>query len=250
VQNNSILQRSPSSPRSWAADAFPVWASLAAAIGGIIVYLFTLALLLRAFHVTPQNAMTPQLTPAIVQAQILGYVPILGYMAVVLPLLSRRSIFEILGTFGATELFAGFGGAVLMWLVVIAVGAAEAAIFGKPPEQNAIRLFQNSHPGLWLDLMAIVAVTLAPFVEELIFRGFIFNALWRRFPFAVSAAISGLVFGAAHGQAAGILPLAAGGIVLAGVYARTGSLWSSMITHGSFNAITLTLLLLSQVKKA
>jgi membrane protease YdiL (CAAX protease family) len=249
VQNNSILQRSPSSPRNWAADAFPGWASAGAAIGGIIVYFLTLVLLLRAFHVTPQNVATPELTPPIVKAQILGYIPILAYMAVVLPFLARRSLRELLGRFGATEIFAGFVGAVLMWLVVMAVGALEAAIFGKPPEQNAIRLFQNSQPGLWLDLMAIVAVTLAPFVEELVFRGFVFNAFWR-FPFAISATISGLIFGAAHGQAAGILPLAAGGIVLAGVYSRTGSLWASMITHGSFNAITLLLLLLSQVKKA
>ncbi|MGH7660213.1 MAG: lysostaphin resistance A-like protein [Vulcanimicrobiaceae bacterium] len=244
------MQRSPSSPRSWAADAFPVWGSLAAAIGGIIVYLFTLVLLLRGFHVTPQNSGAPQLTPAIVKAQVLGYIPILGYMAIVLPLLARRSLGELLGTLGAAEIFNGFGGAVAMWLVVIGIGAIEEALFGKPPEQNAIRLFQNSQPGLWLNVMAIVAVTLAPFVEELVFRGFIFNALWRRFPFAVSAIISGLIFGAAHGQAAGILPLAGGGIVLAAVYARTGSLWSSMITHGSFNAITLTFLLLAQVKKA
>ena len=248
MQNNSILQRSPSSPRNWAPDAFPPWASLAAAAGGIVVYFLTLVLLLRAFQVTPQNVMTPQLTPAIVKAQILGYIPILGYMAAILPWLSRRGIGEILGRFGAAQFFAGLGGGVLMWLAVMVVGAAEAAMFGKPPEQNAIRLFQNSHPGLWLDLMALVAVTLAPFVEELVFRGFVFNALWR-FPFAVSATISGLIFGAAHGQTAGILPLAAGGIVLAAVYARTGSLWASMITHGSFNTITLTLLLLSLVKK-
>jgi membrane protease YdiL (CAAX protease family) len=249
VQNNSILQRSPSSPRSWAADAFPPWSSIAAAIGGIIVYFLTLVLLLRAFHVTPQNVMMPQLTPAVVKAQILGYVPILGYMAVILPWLSRRGMAEILGRFGSTQFFTGLAGGVLMWLAVMVVGAAEAAFFGKPPEQNAIRLFQNSQPGLWLDLMALVAVTLAPFVEELVFRGFVFNALWR-LPFPIAATVSGLIFGAAHGQTAGILPLAAGGIVLAAVYARTGSLWASMITHGSFNAITLTLLLLSLVKKA
>jgi len=250
VQNNSILQRSPRSPLRWAPDAFPGWASLAAAIGGIVVYIFTLALLLHAFHVTPQSAMSAQLTPAIVKAQILGYVPILAYIGLVLPLLARRSFGEILGRAGATEIFTGLGGAVVMWFVVIAVGALEAGIFGKQPEQNAVRLFQNSAPGLWLDLMAVVAVTLAPFVEELVFRAFVFNALWRRLPFAAAATISGLIFGAAHGQVAGILPLAAGGIVLAGVYARTGSLWSSMITHGSFNAITLILLLLSQAKKA
>jgi membrane protease YdiL (CAAX protease family) len=39
------------------------------------------------------------------------------------------------------------------------------------------------------------------------------------------------------------LPLAAGGVVLATVYARTGSLWASIATHGTFNAMTLAIVL-------
>jgi len=135
-----------------------------------------------------------------------------------------------------------------MWFAVLVVGALQSGFIGKQPTQNAVQLFENSHPGLWVDIMGLVAVTLAPFVEELIFRGFIFNALWRRLSFAPAAIISGVVFGVAHGQLAGVAPLAAGGIVLATVYARTGSLWSSMISHGTFNGITLVLLLAAGIK--
>ena len=248
MQNSSTSQLSSNSPGTWPADAFPFWPSLAAIIGGIVIYLVTLIVLLRAFQVTAQSVRALQLTPAIVEAQLLGYVPILAYIAVVLPMLARRSLAQILGPFGGPQALTGLVGAVAMWIAVLVVGAVQSGLFGKQPTQNDVRLFENSHPGLWVDLMALIAITLAPFVEELIFRGFIFNALWRRIPFAPAAIISGILFGAAHGQAAGVAPLAAGGIVLAMVYARTGSLWSSMISHGTFNGITLLLLLASGIK--
>lgn len=248
MRNNSIFQRSPSSPATWAPDAFGAWPSIAAAVAGIAFYYACIIVLIRALGVTAQSIRAVQLTPAIVEAQVLGYVPILAYMALVLPLLAHRSLRNILGRFDGRTVLAGLAGAFLMWLAVMTVGAAEAAIFGHPPTQTAIRLFENARPGFWLDVMALVAVTLAPFVEELVFRGFVFNALWKRLPFGASALGSSIIFGLAHGQAAGVAPLAAGGFVLATVYARTGSLWSSMIAHGTFNGITLALLLFAGIK--
>jgi membrane protease YdiL (CAAX protease family) len=242
------LERSPSSPASWPPDAFPAGASIAAAVGAIVVYIATLIVLLPTFHVTPELVRAMRLSPPIVEAQVAGYVPILIYMAVVLPHIARRSLREILGPLGLRQVFAGFAGAAMMWLVVEIVGGAQSAIFGHPPTQTAVRLFENANHGLWLDVMIAVAVTLGPFAEELVFRGFLFNALWQRFSFAPSAVISALVFGAAHGQLAGIVPLAAGGVVLAGVYARTGSLWSSTIAHGTFNGLTLILLFVAGIK--
>lgn len=248
MQNSSIYPPSSNSPYVWS-NAFPVWPSVAVACGAVGVYFCTLIVLLRVFQVTPQSLQALQLTPAIVEAQVLGYVPILAYMGVALPLLARRSLREILGRFGSREVLAGLIGAFGMWLAVLAVGGLQSAIFGKQPTQNAIELFQNTHAGPLVDVMALIAVTLAPFVEELVFRGFLFNALWRRMSFWPAALCSGLVFGMAHGQVAGIAPLCAGGIVLATVYARTGSLWSSMISHGTFNAITLLLLLVAGINK-
>lgn len=248
MQNNSISQRLRNSPASWPAEAFPPAASFAALCGLVFIYLVTLAVLLRGFGVTPQMARSAHLTPALVAAQVLGYIPVLLYLSLVLPALARRSLSAIIGRFGARELSAGLTGALVMWFAVISVGALQSVVFRHPPEQLAVRLFEGARPGLLLDLMIFVAVALAPLTEELIFRAFIFNALWRRTSLAVAATLSGLIFGAAHGELAGILPLAAGGIVLANVYARSGSLWSSIIAHGSFNGITLLLLLAAGIK--
>ena len=78
---------------------------------------------------------------------------------------------------------------------------------------------------------------MAPIVEELVFRGFLFNALLRYSPVAIAAVLSALVFGIAHGSWSAFAPLAGAGLVLAVVYYRTGALSASMIAHAGFNAI-------------
>jgi len=217
-------------------------------IGAIAIYFFSIVYLVRAFGITPQSIRAVQLTQGMVLAQVFSYVPILAYIMTLLPWLAQRPLTSILGPLHGRQIFAGFVGAILMWLSVMIVGAIQSGFLGHQPTQTAVKLFENAQPGIWLDVMAVVAVTVAPFAEELIFRGFIFNALWRRLPFSVSALGSGILFGIAHGQTAGIAPLAAGGIVLASVYARSGSLWSSMIAHGTFNGVTLALLLVAGIK--
>jgi len=248
VQNNWTLRRLPNSPASWPADAFPIWASILALIAAFAIYIASIVYLVRAFGISAHAIRAVELTQGIVEAQVVSYIPIIVYIAIVLPLLAKRPLGAILGPFHARQIFAGLVGAILMWLAVTIVGAIQAGFIGHQPTQTAIKLFENAKPSFWLDAMAIVAITLAPFAEELVFRGFIFNALWKRLPFSLSALVSGILFGAAHGQVAGIAPLAAGGFVLATVYARSGSLWSSMIAHGTFNGITLALLLLAGIK--
>jgi membrane protease YdiL (CAAX protease family) len=248
VQNNSTFRRLPNSPANWPASAFPIWASILTLIGAIAIYFFSIVYLIRAFGITAQSIRAVQLTQSMVLAQVFSYVPILAYIAILLPWLAQIPLSSILGPLHGRQVFAGFVGAILMWLSVTIVGAIQAGVLGHQPTQTAVKLFENAKPGIWLDVMAVVAITLAPFVEELIFRGFIFNALWKRLPFSLSALGSGILFGIAHGQEAGIAPLAAGGFVLAAVYARSGSLWSSMISHGTFNGITLALLLIAGIK--
>jgi membrane protease YdiL (CAAX protease family) len=93
---------------------------------------------------------------------------------------------------------------------------------------------------------AVLAVVVAPFVEELTFRGFLFNTIRRYAPVWAAAAISGIVFGLSHGSLTAFVPLAGSGIVLAYVYELTGSLPASMLTHALFNAINVALLALGK----
>jgi membrane protease YdiL (CAAX protease family) len=92
--------------------------------------------------------------------------------------------------------------------------------------------------------MSITAVIVAPLCEEVVFRGYIyptlkkFNGIW------IAALVSALIFSAAHGSLAALLPLFIFGVVLVFLYERTGSIWAPIGAHFLFNAATVTVQLL------
>lgn len=86
---------------------------------------------------------------------------------------------------------------------------------------------------------ALVVVLVAPFVEELLYRGLGMSLL---FPFVgplFSIAITGLAFGLAHGLVLGLPVLTIFGITLGWLRWKTGSVYPGMVVHGIFNGAAL-----------
>ncbi len=93
--------------------------------------------------------------------------------------------------------------------------------------------------------MLIIGGLLAPFAEELIFRGLLFGWL-RRFWMAWPAAlVSAAIFGLIHGLVPIIFAAAAVGLVLAIAYEKTGSLWSPFIIHATQNSVAIAVMFAS-----
>jgi len=92
---------------------------------------------------------------------------------------------------------------------------------------------------LRLVLTGILAVAVAPFVEELFFRGFIFGGLRGRLGVAGAAVGSGLLFGIVHFQDTSSLAIIPGvsliGIIFAAAYYYSGSLLPPFIAHFLWN---------------
>lgn len=80
-------------------------------------------------------------------------------------------------------------------------------------------------------LAFISVVILAPIVEELIFRGIIFNEVAKYKGGAFPVIISALLFGLAHGEPVQIVYAFIGGLVLGFVYSKTHSLPIVMFLH-------------------
>jgi membrane protease YdiL (CAAX protease family) len=89
----------------------------------------------------------------------------------------------------------------------------------------------------------IVAVLLAPVVEEIIFRGILYTAL-KHFGFPTFALWgASLAFALMHTNMMTFLPLLFFAVILTFLYETTGNLLSSIIAHSLFNATNFILLL-------
>lgn len=99
---------------------------------------------------------------------------------------------------------------------------------------------------LVLIAILLVACVVAPLNEELLFRGVIFRFCRQRFGRGIALVVSGMLFGALHGNLAGFVPLALLGVALAIAYEQSGDIRVPIITHGLFNLNT-TLVVLAGI---
>ncbi len=143
-------------------------------------------------------------------------------------------------------------------LVGIAIGIGGQVAIGimYAPFQHDIHDFNApsqkltgaSHGGGFL-VIVVATVILAPFMEELFFRGLLLKALVRLFTPVVTPSrarvlgvvgaviVDGLLFGLAHGEWVQLAGLALFGMVLATISYRTGRLGMNMVSHASFNLV-------------
>jgi membrane protease YdiL (CAAX protease family) len=250
VEKLSTSQLSPLSPTRWPADAFSPRRCLIFVAG--IGAAFALGLACASLAVllggpapirTGKNL---QLTSGLLVAQIVAYIPLLAAALPLLPFAARRSLGEIgLHPPTGSDVRAGALGMIAMYVFAEAAAVLQKFAFHVEGTQQAVRLFGTTHDRTLIYGLIGLAVFIAPVVEELLFRGFVFNALLRYVNVGLAAVVSGIIFGIAHFDATAFFPLACGGIVLALVYYRTGSLTASMLTHGAFNAVNVVLVLIT-----
>lgn len=96
---------------------------------------------------------------------------------------------------------------------------------------------------IWGTRMELIKTTidfvlLAPFFEELIFRGILFTTLRTKFSFPLSMGASGLIFALAHGYGLiAFLTVLWSGLLWAWAYERTGSVIPGMVAHAVNNGV-------------
>ena len=248
MEKLSTSQPSPLSPTLWPVDSFSarrclVFVATVAAAFAVGLVCASVAILFGG-PAPIRSGTNLQLTSGLLVAQIVAYIPLLGAALPLLPFAAHRSLREIgLHAPTAADLRAGALGAAAMYIIAEAAALMQKFALHIDGTQQAVQLFGTTHDRTLIYGLIVLAVFIAPVVEEVIFRGFVFNALLRYVPVGLAAVASGILFGLAHFDRTAFFPLACGGIVLAVVYYRTGSLVSSMLTHGTFNALNVVLVL-------
>jgi CAAX protease family protein len=138
----------------------------------------------------------------------------------------------------------------LAGLVVIDLIGSFIAQFGLRPNQMQQFEFVLSEGPLAFGLLLVAAAVIAPFGEELFFRGFLFGIYRRKQPLWLAYVVSSVLFTILHlepnrmnlsqmaGLSVGIFLLA---MLLAWVYQHTDSLYPGMLAHAINNATGLIL---------
>ena len=82
-------------------------------------------------------------------------------------------------------------------------------------------------------------VVIAPVVEELFFRGFLFGGLWKKYSWRMAAVISSALFALVHFQATAMIPIFILGYIFSYLYYRSNSIWPGILMHVATNALGL-----------
>jgi len=103
-------------------------------------------------------------------------------------------------------------------------------------KDRIIETLQQLESPIWFFLVGAVV---APIVEEIFFRGFLFQGFRQKYGWVSAIIISSAIFSAAHLDPVSFIPTFVMGCVLAYVYHRSNSVWPGIIFHAAINSFSL-----------
>ena len=134
----------------------------------------------------------------------------------------------------------------------------------RQPFMRGLEGWVHESPGLAITAIVLVVVLFSPAVEELFFRGAIFNGLnrlgfWlfarneskepdgaaRKLSFALAALISSVFFALLHLEPRLLASLVILAFVLCMLFEKSGSLLPSFVAHATFNSFAASVIILS-----
>lgn len=155
----------------------------------------------------------------------------------------QRSLLQVVGCSHVWQRLKS-GLPLVVMLVTLGLVGDWLIVLGGDALQSSVHWSEWFVPQLiWGTQMELVKTTidfvlLAPFFEELIFRGILFTTLRTKFSFPLSMAASGLVFALAHGYGViAFLTVLWSGLLWAWAYERTGSVIPGMLAHAVNNGV-------------
>ena len=108
-------------------------------------------------------------------------------------------------------------------------------LFGHPSIPERVYDVDDSEYNLVLALSFVSIVIAAPVVEEILFRGYVLDAIREIHGDTVAVLGSAVLFGALHLIPYVVGMAAIGGVIYGWVRIKTGSLWPSIVSHMVWN---------------
>jgi membrane protease YdiL (CAAX protease family) len=175
-----------------------------------------------------------------VVAQILAYAVVLGFMVLVVKRVPERPFWRSVRWNWPAS---GWGLFVICGATVYFALLGVGQLLPIPKHLPIDQFFGTAREAAFL---SIISVTIAPLMEELFFRGFLYPVLARKLGIGASIFLTSALFGLLHGAQLGyswaVLIIFLVGLALTIVRAVTKSVAASFLTHVGYNG-TLSLLL-------
>src|SRR4030042_5028868 len=116
------------------------------------------------------------------------------------------------------------------------------SIFGiEAPPSKIDELVANRN--ISSNILIIVTAVVAPFCEEIYFRGFLYPAFRKNFGVLVALFLSSFLFSLAHLELYSFIPIMVIGWLLAYIYEKTKSIFTVIFLHSVYNLILISILL-------
>ncbi len=137
----------------------------------------------------------------------------------------------------------GFGGGFAVFFVVVVMGALLQSINPQIPPQTFEEIVRNAKSNYALLILFMLVTVFAPFLEEVFYRGFLYQAMRAHFNVFSSCLLAGAIFGLVHFDIWRSLPLVTGGMILCWLFEKTNNLWITILAHSSWNALVFLMLI-------
>jgi membrane protease YdiL (CAAX protease family) len=176
----------------------------------------------------------------VVPAQLAAYLIVIAFMAQMVRLRAGSFWEGIRWNWPATA-WPGY----LVAGMALAIAVQLASMLLPFPKSLPIEHYFRERVGAWL--MALFGISLAPLMEELFFRGFLYPALGRKLGSPLSIALTAAAFASIHAAQlawapAPLLIMLAVGLALTLVRARSRSVGATFLMHVGYNATLFALL--------
>ena len=140
------------------------------------------------------------------------------------------------GMFEWSTLGLGCGLLIVSYGIILAHNAILTLLGVDTQGEQILQLFSALDSPVWFILVGVI---FAPFVEELFFRGFLFQGFRQKYGWVSGAFLSSIIFGLAHLDLVAFIPTSILGFLLAYMYHRSNSVWPGIILHVLVNALGL-----------
>lgn len=131
----------------------------------------------------------------------------------------------------------------LVWLGIL-TGLQKLELVDEFPPQQLVTIVRNNETPFAIAIIAICAVVSAPLVEEIVFRGAIYQFLKGHIPLFAAQVLSGALFAMVHFNLMSFLPLLVIGVFLARIYEKEGNILLPIVFHICWNGFSLLMLFL------